>query len=98
MTNNPSQRTYGFIDNSHAPDVYADAATGFFVFAGNMRITFESLRVSHVASPGPVNRVVIGRLVIPLEQAEGMAKGILDMIEKQKQAPADSSQSTPTLQ
>jgi hypothetical protein len=98
MTNISPAPAFGFIDNAHAPDVYADAATGFFVFANNLRITFESLRVSHVASPGPVNRVVIGRLIIPLEQAEAMAKGILDMIEKQRNQPQPSAQSTPTLQ
>lgn len=85
-----------FMDNPHAPDVYADAATGFFVFGGNMKITFESARVDHSASPGPINRVVIGRLVMPIAQAESLARGILDMLEKQR--ASDQAQSSSTLQ
>ncbi len=73
-----------FLHNPQSPDVYADAASGFFVFNGNMRITFESLRVNHSSTPGPVDRVVIGRLVLPVVQAEAMARGILDMIERHK--------------
>jgi hypothetical protein len=98
MTNISPTPALGFIDNPHAPDVFADGTTGFFVAGGNIRITFESLRVSHTASPGPVNRVVIGRLVMPLEQAENLAKGLLNMIEKHRSQPEPSAQSTPTLQ
>jgi hypothetical protein len=87
-----------FVDNPHAPDIFADSTSGYFIFNGNLRITFESLRVSHVSSPGPVNRVVIGRLVLPLAQAEGLAKGILDLIERQKADPEKETQSKPTLQ
>lgn len=53
------------LDNPHAPDVYADRWSGFHYLNGNMRITFETARVSHVSDPGPTNRVVIGRLIIP---------------------------------
>ncbi len=89
----------GFLDNPHAPDVFADMATGFFLFAGNLRITFESLRVNHITTPGPVTRVVIGKLVMPVAAAENLARGILDFLEKQKSAPeSDPKQGTPTLQ
>ena len=73
-----------FLDNPHAPDVFADIATGFFNFNGNIRITFESLRVNHITSPGPVTRVAICRLFMPLAAAEAMAKGLLDFINQQR--------------
>lgn len=82
-----------FLDNPHAPDVFADGGTGFFLFGGNIRITFESLRVNHATTPGPVSRVVIGRLVMPMESAENLDKGLLDFIEKQR-----SQQNAPTQQ
>jgi hypothetical protein len=90
MTNMPE---VSFLDNPQAPDVFADAATGFFLFGNNMRITFESFRVNHVTTPGPVSRVVIGRLVMSLEAAEGMAKGLLDFINQRRtqQNPPDQS-------
>jgi hypothetical protein len=85
--------TIAFLDNPHSPDVFVDAAAGFFNFNGNIRITFESLRVNHATAPGPVSRVVIGRLVMPAIQAEAMARGLLDFINQQRtqQNPPDQA-------
>lgn len=89
MSNGPD-----FIDNPHAPDVFADTATGFFHFNGNMKITFESLRVEHSTSPGPIHRVVVGRLVMPIDAAEGFAKGLLDFIASQRAAASTEANAT----
>jgi voltage-gated potassium channel Kch len=98
ITQAPSAQL-GFLDNPHAPDVFADAATGWFHFNGNVRITFETVRVNHVSSPGPAARVVIGRLVMSLQSAESMARGLLEFIEAQRSQPQAVAQSTPpTLQ
>jgi hypothetical protein len=94
MTNiTPAAPTVTFLDNPHAPDVFADGCTGFFTLNGNIKITFESVRVNHMTSPGPVSRVVIGRLVMPLAVAEAMAKGLLDFIGQQRtqQNPPDQT-------
>jgi hypothetical protein len=89
----PATPTVSFLDNPHAPDVFADNATGFFNLNGNIRITFESVRVNHVTSPGPMTRVVIGRLVMPLAAAEAMAKGLLGFIDqlRTQQNPPDQT-------
>src|SRR6266576_3781100 len=73
-----------FLDNPNAPEVFADAASGFFNFNGNIRIVLESLRVNHISVPGPVNRVVLARLVMPLDAAEALARGLLDFITQQR--------------
>jgi hypothetical protein len=83
-----------FIDNPLAPEVFADGATGFFILGSNVRITFGSLRCNHATSPGPVSRVVIGRLTMSLDGAESLARGLLDFIEKQRaqqNAPTQAS-------
>jgi hypothetical protein len=99
MTNIPSAPGIEFMDNPHAPEVFADGATGWFLMNGNIRITFESARVNHITSPGPLNRVVVGRLVLPLERAEEMAKGLLQFIANMKaQTSAAPAQGTPTIQ
>jgi hypothetical protein len=72
------------INNPHSPDVFADAAIGFFTFNGNMRITFESARSNYAVSPIEVDRVVIGRLVMPVDAAEAMAKAILDQLARMR--------------
>lgn len=71
-----------FVDNPHAPDIFADAATGIFTLSGNVRLTFESVRCEHSKSPGPIRRVVIGRLVMPEAAAEQMARMILENLER----------------
>jgi hypothetical protein len=72
---------------------FADSATGFFIFGGNVKITFESVRVDHTTSPGPLNRVVIGRLVMPIDGAEALAKGLLDFIAQQRAQATAQAQS-----
>jgi len=73
-----------FLDNPHAPEVFADGVAGFFNFAGNIRITLEALRVNHISTPGPANRVVLARVVMPIDAAEVLAKGLLDFITQQR--------------
>ena len=85
-----------FVDNPHAPDVFADAATGFFVVNGHIKITFESARVDHSSSQGPVSRVVIGRLVMPIPAAEALARGLLDFLTQQRQG--NTPQANVTIQ
>jgi hypothetical protein len=84
MVKNPTQQQVpvGFVDNPQAPDVFADTVTGIAYIAGVVRLTFESARVSHVSSPGPVNRVVIGRLILPLEGARNLKDLLIDYIGK----------------
>jgi hypothetical protein len=84
-----------FLDNPHAPDVFADGFAGFFNLSGNIRITFESVRVNHIITPGPVNRVVIGRLVMPIDAAEALARGLLDFITRQRTQQNPPAQTTP---
>lgn len=59
-----------FLDNPHAPEMYVDGCCGAAFMGGNLRLTFESARVNHETSPGPVMRVVVGRLVMSLGAAE----------------------------
>ena len=72
-----------FVDVPTAPELFASAATGFFIANGNIAITFESGRVDHSESPGPISRVVVGRVVMPLAGAQALAIGLFDFLQKQ---------------
>jgi hypothetical protein len=72
-----------FLNNPHSPDVFSTDATGFVVMEGTIGITFESSKIDHSTSPGPTNRVVIGRLVMPIPAAQRLALGLYDFLEKQ---------------
>lgn len=76
-----------FLDNAFAPEVFSTRAVGFFFNEGNVHITFESVRINHVTTPGPVNRVVIGRVVMPLAGAQSLAVGLFDFLKTQGLAP-----------
>jgi hypothetical protein len=71
------------VDDPKAPEIYAVAATGFFNANGVISITLESARADHSKSPGPINRVVVGRLVMPAAGAQALAVGLFDFLEKQ---------------
>ena len=71
------------LDDPKAPEIYAVAATGFFNANGVISITLESARADHSKSPGPINRVVVGRLVMPAAGAQALAVGLFDFMEKQ---------------
>jgi hypothetical protein len=76
------------IDNPLAPEFFADEATGFFIHQGNLSITFSSARVDHRSNPGPVSRVVVGRVVLPIAAAAGLAVGLYDFLKKMGIDPA----------
>ncbi len=80
---NEAKNDIKFIDNPGAPELYASGATGFFVSNGAISITLESIRASHSEPPGPLSRVVVGRLVMPIAGAQGLAIGLFDFLEKQ---------------
>jgi hypothetical protein len=83
MTNKPPGQV-NFLDNAGGSVMCADAATGWLLLNGNIRVTLEATRASHITSPGPINPVIIGRLIMPLDGAEEMAKGLLDYINQMK--------------
>jgi hypothetical protein len=94
----PNAIPKGLLDNPHAADVFADGATGWFYFNGNIRITFESVWCNHESAAGQVTRVVIGRLVMSLVSAEEMCRGLLSFIESQKGHQTSRAQATPMLE
>ena len=82
-TTPPAEPSIIMVDNPLAPELYASGATGFFVSNGMITITLESLRPDHSDKPGPLTRVVVGRLVMPAAGAQGLAIGLFDFLEKQ---------------
>lgn len=69
-------------DNPLAPELFVFVLSGAAFFGGNIHLTFESPKMNHAASPPSVNRVVVGRLVIPLVGAEGLRDFLADYLPK----------------
>ena len=81
MTSSTEQAPINFVDDPHAPEVFATEVVGFLVNSGNVHITFATPRVDHVTSPGPINRVVNARLVMPVQGAQALAAGLYDFLK-----------------
>lgn len=101
MTNNPPTppgSPVSFRDNPLAPDIFADAVAGWHISGPNLRIVLEAWRPNHATNPVSLNRVVIGRLVMSLEQAEKMARETIEFIQRSKMQQAASAQTPTTVQ
>jgi len=91
--------TVTFLDNPHAPEVFSDEAVGVLFHNGNVHITFATPRVNHSKTPGPVNRVVNARLVMPLVGIDALQKMLAGFMERFKtQAPEFMPPGPRTLQ
>lgn len=62
-----------FLDNPLSPILFATGTSGVWLHANTVQVTFETARVAHGIPPGPINRVVIGTLVMPVEAAQALA-------------------------
>lgn len=79
-----------FIDNPHAPEAYVTGISGLFLSGGNVAITLESARIDHGTDPGPLNRVVIGRLILTPAAAQGLAVGLNAFLERHGMSPSEA--------
>jgi hypothetical protein len=83
MTINPNPEvSVQFIDNPHAPEVFADEVAGFFIHNGSLRLTLVAARCDHTTNPAPINRVVVGRVALPIPAAQALALGLFNFLKK----------------
>lgn len=82
------------LNNPHAPDLFADGATGYLSLNGNMRITFEAVRSDYSTNPHALDRVVVGLVVMPIAAAEAMANAILQHVALVRNAPNQDANTT----
>ena len=81
------------VENLFCAEVYADFPAFFSSKGGNISITLVSNRFDS-ADQGTLKQVVVGRLVMPLGGAQGLAIGLYDFLAQHGMAPpkADSQQ------
>lgn len=87
---NSDQVDTTFVDNPHAPEMFASNVSGLFLTGGNVAVTLESSRVDHGTSPGPINRVVIGRVVLTMPAAQALAVGLNAFLEERGFSPSEA--------
>jgi len=60
------------IDDPHAPEFFATSCCGFSIGQGHVTLTFESARCNHFDPKCAMNRVVVGRIVLPIQAAQAL--------------------------
>jgi hypothetical protein len=76
------------VDNLHAPEVFSDGALSLGLIGGCMRIALYSYRYPQGPEhPEPPQRVVIGRLLLPIAAAQALAVDLHDFLTKQGLSP-----------
>ncbi len=93
-TNVPVQ----FVDNPLAPMVYATGTSGLWLHANSVQVTFEAARVAHGNPPGPINRVVVGTLVMPVEAAQNLAVMLFSFLSEHGISPPGFDANTDRMQ
>jgi hypothetical protein len=72
----------GVVENMLSPEVFASEATLMSIGLGVVTITFTSLRWDNASSPPRQQKVVIGRLTMPISGARSLAAGPTDFLGK----------------
>jgi hypothetical protein len=60
------------IDDPHAPEFFATSCCGFSIGQGHVTLTFESARCNHFDPKSSMNRVVVSRIVLPIQAAQAL--------------------------
>jgi hypothetical protein len=60
------------IDDPHAPEFFATSCCGFSIGQGHVTLTFESARCNHFDPKCGMSRVVVGRIVLPIQAAQAL--------------------------
>ena len=87
-----------FADDPKAPEVFVSSASGFVNLFPNVGITFESLRVNHATSPGPVTRQVVLRLAMSIPAAQNLALELHNFLAAQGFNPTQAAKGDATPQ
>jgi hypothetical protein len=93
MTEASDKPYEGLIENPHAAELFAGQAVSFAVIGGsNITITLATPRWSTVEKK--FFHVVVGRLVMPVQGAQGLAAGLYDFLKARGLDPASTGAGT----
>jgi hypothetical protein len=70
------------VENLFAPELFATEASFFSSAPGTVTVTFSSYRFDNSTTPATQKRVIVGRLVMPVTGAQGLAAGLYDFLKK----------------
>ena len=84
-------RTVNLIDDPHAPEFFTSRCCGFSLGQGNITLTFESVRYDHYNPDGAMNRVVVGRIVMPIQAAQALVVDLNSSLQGSGLSPSQAA-------
>jgi hypothetical protein len=76
------------VDDPHAPEFFASGCCGFSLGQGHVTLTFESVRCNHFDANGAMNRVVVGRVVMPVQAAQALVLELNASLQRSGYSPS----------
>lgn len=75
------------IDNSFSPEILAGGISGLAIFNGIVTITLETPRCDHSRSQPMVERIVVGRVSLPVHAAQALLSGLYQFMSHHRINP-----------
>ena len=76
------------INDPHAPETFTTGCCGLSIGAGVVTVTFESARCDHSDPNCPTDRVVVGRMVMPIGAAQALVLQLNDALQRSGLSPS----------
>ena len=94
----PTPSDPALIDNPFTPEIYANGLAGFANIGGLIAITLESGRCDHTRAQPVLERVVVGRLVLPVTTAQALVAALNNFFEQHGMSPSEAIAAGATFQ
>lgn len=78
------------INDPHAPETFTTGCCGLSIGAGVVTLTFESARCDHSDPACPTDRVVVGRMVMPIGAAQALVLQLNDALQRSGFSPSQA--------
>ncbi|GGE91236.1 hypothetical protein [Sphingomonas prati] len=84
----PEAQPYpALIDNPFSPELFATGVAGFCNMGGAVQLTLDSLRCDHARANPVLERVVVGRVTLPIPVAQALVTALNAFLEQQGFSP-----------
>jgi hypothetical protein len=79
------------IDNMFAPEILAGGVSGLAVLNGIVTVTLENPRCDHTRMDPGLERVVVGRLALPVPAAQALLSGLYQFLSQHGINPLEAT-------
>lgn len=87
----PQPQIPPLINNPNAPEVFVTACCGLSIGPGMVTLTFESAHCDHSDPNCPMERVVVNRMIMPIQAAQALVLQLNDALQRSGLSPSHAA-------